>query len=213
MKSIVKYLRELSIVVAGIAITVSIGLWINNNDNKKDQKLYLEAIQLELENNVMLFDNLAKSLQKSTGYADYLLSNQGNSLNKDTLAYYGTNNDGFGYWSYLSVIGIFRTNAFEMLKFSGAMRQIKNKELLQDIWGVYSQIESVKLNLDRFFQRKEEDVEKEILLGEEGKTIEVPMRKFHTHGIPFAMVNMCEGTSEAIRKTLSKFEEAGIGKR
>ena len=212
MKSIVKYLRELSIVVMGITLTVGIGLWVSNNNEKKDQKQYLEAIQLELENNVLTFDGLAQWLQKSTRYASYLLSNQGNSLNKDTLAYYKNNNDGVGCWDYMSVSGAFQTNAFEMLKFSGAMRQIENKELLQDIWGVYSKIEIARLNLDKSFQRKEEDVDKEIELGEEGKTIDVPMRKFHTHGIPYAMVNMCKETSEAIKKTLSKFEKAGIGK-
>ena len=37
---IIKYLRELSIVVAGIAITVGIGLWVNNNNYKEDQKQY-----------------------------------------------------------------------------------------------------------------------------------------------------------------------------
>lgn len=125
----------------------------------------------------------------------------------DTLAYYAeTDNDGCGYWYSESVSGYFPTNAFEMLKFSGSMRQIKNKELLQDIWRAYAQIEAAKQNLDRFFQRKEEEIERLIQLIEDGKTIGVPMRKFYTHGAPFEMVRWCEQTSKRIKKTLSKFE-------
>jgi len=35
-QQIVKYLRELSIIVTGIAITVGIGFWVNSNNYKKD---------------------------------------------------------------------------------------------------------------------------------------------------------------------------------
>jgi hypothetical protein len=207
MKPIVKYLRELSIVVAGIAITVGTGLWVNDNNNKKDQKQYLEAIKLELEENVRQFDDYAKWLQKPIRYAEYLLSNQNNALNEDTLAYYvETDNDGCGYGYSQSVNGYFPTNAFEMLKFSGSMRQIENKELLQDIWSVYAHIEEARHNIDRIFQRKEEEVDKLMKLYEDGKKVDVPMRNFHTHGLPYEMVRYCKQASEHIKETLSKFE-------
>ncbi len=41
MNPIVKFLRELLVVVTGIAITLGTGVWINNNNNKKDLKQYL----------------------------------------------------------------------------------------------------------------------------------------------------------------------------
>ena len=52
IQSIVKYLRELSVVIAGIGFTVGIGLWVNNSNNKKDLERYLFAIEFELEENV-----------------------------------------------------------------------------------------------------------------------------------------------------------------
>ena len=129
IRPIVKYFRELSIVVVGVAITVSIGLWVNNSNNRKDQKQYLDAIKLELKENAKQFDYITQWLQKSLGYARYISSTDKNSLNKDTLYYYSqTDDDGCGYSYTISMTAFTTTNAFEMYKFSGAMRQMKSKE-------------------------------------------------------------------------------------
>ena len=85
MTKIWKYLRELSIVVTGIAITVGTGLWVNSNNIKKDQKQYFDAIILELKDNAELFDNDAKGLQKSVGYSNYIHSHDINSLSRDSI--------------------------------------------------------------------------------------------------------------------------------
>jgi len=213
LNKIEKYFRELSIVVTGIAITVGIGFWVNNINSRKDQKQYLEAIVLELKENVRAFDWSAKWLQKPLKYAEYIKSNDKNSLNKDTLSYYSkTDNDGCGYAFTELLSGNFSTNAFEMFKSSGVMRQIKNKELLQDIWRIYAIIETSKSNIDRLFQIKGEEAMKCFQLYHEGKTIDVPMVVFHSCGYAYEMVRFSELTSEAIKKTLLKMEEAGIGK-
>ena len=208
IRPIIKYFRELSIVVAGVAITVGIGLWINNSNNRKDQKQYLDAIKIELENNEKQFDLFAIFLQKSVRYANYIMSNDKKSLNKDTLAYYSQTDDyGCGYAYTVSVAAFFPTNAFEMFKSSGSMRQIKDKELLQSIWEIYALIETAKLNIDRYFRIKEEEVMKSLQLQAEGKTLDVPMQVFYTSGIPFEMVRWSKQASKSINETLSKFEK------
>ena len=208
INAIVKYLRELSIIVAGIAITIGTGFWVNNNNSKKDQKQYLDAIKMELEDNAQKFDEYAKWLQKPFRYMDYIRSTDINSMNNDTLNFFiVTDEDGCGIFYLESVVAKFPTNAFEMFKFSGAMRQMESKELLQYIWEVYTLIETSKLNLDRFFQLKQEETMKYVQLNLEGKADDViPMEAFHTSGIPFEMVRNCEQTSEAIKETLSKFK-------
>ena len=82
MNPIVRFLRELFVVVAGIAITLGTGLWVNSNNNKKDLKQYLTAVKTELEANAKMLDDYAKWLQKSRNYAKYL-----NSHDKKTLCY------------------------------------------------------------------------------------------------------------------------------
>jgi hypothetical protein len=109
---------------------------------------------------------------------------------------------------YTSLSSVFATNAFEMLKISGFMRQIKDRELLQTIWGIYSVIESVKNNFDMYFQIKAEEVLKCLQFQTERKPIEVPVHVFHISGLPYEMVRQSRQASERIKETLSKLEEA-----
>ena len=207
-KKTVKYLRELSIVVIGVAITVSIGLWINKKSNEKDLKQYLSAIKMELEENAKWFDYSAKWLQKSLNYQRYLKSNDRYALNQDTLSYYAiTDDDGCGI-HYLHSPQLFKTNVFEMFKTSGIMRQVNDKELLESIWGAYTKIEDTMRFLDLGFQIKREEAMKEGQLWAEGKPIAVSMLIFYSTGYPYDMVFRCKSTSETLKETISKLEKA-----
>ena len=211
--AVLKFLRELAVVVIGISITVSLGFWINNSNNKKDLKQYLDAIQLELKANVEQLDWCTQWLQKSVRYADYIKSNDKNSLNKDSLAYYAqTDYDGCGYMYFTSLSTIFPTNAFEMLKFSGVMRQIEDKGQLLEIWMIYTRIETTALNFDKYFRIKEEEAIKNLQLQAEEKPIDVPMQTFYSSGMPYEMVRQSKQVSDAIKKTLSNLEKAKTGK-
>ena len=207
LEKVVKYIRELSIIVTGIAITIGMGFLVNNNNNKKDQKQYLNAIKIELESNARMFDWAVKWIEKSVKYAEYISTHDSKSLNKDTLAYYAyTDNDGLGYAFSESMSARFPTNAFEMFKISGAMRQIKDKELLQEIWHTYTQIDAAKQNIDRIMQIKEREALKYEDMHAKGKKIDVPMLTFHKYGYPYELVRHCQQTSEAIKELLAKFE-------
>ena len=218
MKPIVKFIRELSVVVTGIAITVGIGFWANNKNNEKDMEEYVSTIKMELEDNAKEFDRYARWLQKSVRYANYLESNDKKNLNQDSLAYYALtkpyhdndddfSNDGCGYQNSNSLTYIFTTNAFEMFKVSGAMRQVKDKELLRLIWNTYTRIEGAKWTLDRYFMNKEEESKNESQLFAEGKPVTVPMQFFYSSTAPQRMVDWCEGTSSIIKETLLKLEK------
>ena len=203
-----KYLRELSIVVIGVAITVSIGLWINNINNRKDLKQYLTAVKMELESNARNFDFYAEWYQKSVRYANYISRTDKKTIDKDTLNYYKiTDNDGCGYGYYHSSAFV-KTNVFEMFKTSGIMRQMNDKMLLETIWEVYSMQLNTQLFLDLCFQTKREEVIKETQLRAEGKPIAVPMQTFYSTDLPYAMVRVCKETSEILKETASKLEKA-----
>ena len=208
LKSIVNYLRELSIVIVGITLTVGVGIWVNYNNQKKDLNQYLLAIKLELEENAKMLDLYAGWMQKSIRYAEYLKASDKKNLNKDTLSYYAyTSDDGCGYMNFNSTTYILgMTSAFEMFRNSGAMRQMTDKELLMMIWRAYSGLEGTIRNIDDLFSIKRDEAMKEEALKAEGKSIDVPMRIFYSTDIPYSIQSSCKSTSFLINKTLSKLE-------
>ena len=225
-KPVLKFLRELSVIVTGIVITVGLGLWVNKKNNDKDLKLYLDAITMELEENADKLDLYSKWLQKSVRYANYLKSNDKNSLQKDSLGFYSSSIDprnfteelfengyGCGYMNMASCTDMFTTYSFESLKTSGLLRQIKDKELLSSIWEAYSRLEQVIHNIDRNFQIKGDESMKEQQLLAEGKTVAVPMQVFYSTDIPITMAGSCQITSKILRETITKLDDAIAGNK
>ena len=201
MKKILKYLRELSVVVIGIAITVSIGIWINNRNNAKDLEMYLDAIQLELEQNTKDIELIIESMQRSVDYANYLRAHEKDSLNRDTINSYG---DAF----YTIQTITYKTNAFEMFKLSGVMRLMEDRELLLAIWEGYTFLDEAKTLLEWGFQLKFEEVKKELPLLAAGKTDFIPMYTFY--GVtpwPNEMPRICRDASDTLKEILSKLEK------
>jgi len=208
-KPIAKYVREISVVVIGVAITPFASYLITKGSEKRKLALYTNSIQMELSSNAEILDYFAGLLEKANKYANYLRSNENKSLNKDTLAYYRrTDSDGLGFEYFLSVSPILQTYAFEMFKLSGGINQIKDKELLFSVWEAYFKIEYMKVLLDKYFQLKEEEYMNELRLSVEGKPVAVPMKIFHSTHFPIAMVQWCKEFSEVLRKTAEKLEEA-----
>ena len=214
MTKIGKYLRELSIIVAGIAITVGIGLWTNNRNIKKDHKQYVKAVILELEENAENFENYAQRLQKSVRYSNYLHSHDLKSLNQDSIQYYaGTGPDGGIGWGDIRPVLLYSENAFEMFKSSGYMRQIDDKELLLSIWRVYQQIKYTQNVIDANIRFNNElamnDVQR-IYAGEQGVVISL---LFYKNNTPLNTVIACDSLVELIRATISKLEQSKIVKK
>jgi len=201
MKEMVKYLRELSVIVVGIAITVSIGILVNKKDNEKDLKMYLDAIKLELEQNIKEFDNLIELDRKSIGYADYLKNNDKKSLNRDSIISYM---DAF----YQIITVTYKTSAFEMFKLSGAMRLMNDKDLLLSIWDTYTHIDEIKTLLEWGFQLKSEEIKKELSMIGAGNTDFIPMQTFYTvTDWAYNLPNLCNQATELLKETVTKLEE------
>ena len=218
---VLKFLRELSVIVTGIIITVGLGFWVNSINNKNDLKLNLDTIVIELEENAKTFDRYAKWMQKSVRYSEYIQSNDKNALNQDSLEYYSGSSGfyesdnidyGCGYLNVNSLVNYFTTNAFEMLKSSGTMRQVKDKKLLLSIWEAYTQIEYTKNLISFGFQEKAAEFVRDELSLAEGKQVTVPMQMFYKYETPFAIVMSCRETSQAIRRALSKLKESKLVK-
>lgn len=213
MTKIVKYIRELSIIITGIVITVGFGLWVNKNNIKKDQKQYLVAIILELKENAEKFDTYAKTLQKCVRYSNYINSHDEKSINRDSISYYayssGPDDIGWGNWNPVT---LYNEDAFEMFKSSGAMRQIDDKELLLSIWKVYHQMKSTQNEIDALLQYKKELGMSFLQRIDNGEQVVIPIKWFYINGTPQIMVNYCENTAVFIKEAISKLENSKIVK-
>jgi hypothetical protein len=200
------FFREVAAVVLGVAITLSVGVWINNRSVKRDVALSLNAIKVELERNAIAFENYAKRLNRSTKYCNYVLSNDENSISQDSIRYYSnTDDDGIG-WGDVTAVTVLIKNAFEMLKTSGIMRHISDKELLENIWEIYSKMENVQKFLDDAFQVKKELAITELQTQKGKGNATIPMLVFYSLSASYWMEWFCRDMSEEIKKVLSEWE-------
>ena len=201
VKRLTKYLRELSVVVIGIAITFTISDWISNRNENKDLERYLHAVKIELENNLEILVGEIKFYQKEKNFSLYLRKRAmgGESLEPDSLMYYS---------DQLTIVraDTYKTSAFEMLKSSGAMRLIKDETFYLSIMDCYTSLESALANRDLYVDKKVETVFDVIFSGQLDNGLSIDSFKssnlykfllFHT-GVEPSLSNC----AEQIKKTL-----------
>lgn len=198
MKSITKYLRELSIIVVGIAITLGINSWVNHRNSKKEHEQYLNTLKLELRTNVEIIENEIDLLDESVNYSRYLLSKDRESLDPDTIQKYQ-------YAITQQRNPKFKYNAFEMFKSSGNMRLISNKDLQLSIWEVYDQIDDFQDEFRAYYQYKGDKLNHEVLSkpGENSFT----MYDYFITGYPISLQKRSKEALKSLKEEVSKLEK------
>ncbi len=199
-----KYLRELSVVVVGIVITFGLNGWIGHRSEQKEAERYLQMVKTELEENLGIVQEQFVFYGETRDFAKYLLSaGDQKQLQADSVA---------KYESLMRTLKImtYEASAFEALKSSGAMRLIKDEELLKSIIDCYTLLERAKSIGDSEMSRKEtemRDIVREYGVAEEIFELKKPEYKplFHY----FSSYSAPEGSfwdcAEQIEKTLALF--------
>jgi hypothetical protein len=204
IEKLIKYIRDLSIVVAGIAVTLYASGWVTKSSEKNDLKLYLNSIKIEMEENIKVIDEAMEFIQPSLRYSEYLQTNDKTSLNADTIMKYVSS-------IYYSRTFSFKTNAFEMFKSSGSMRLMTDKELLLSIWDVYVELADLKDFFDWYDKTKTDDMIKEVasvIIVKNGelnvnRSI-VPMYNFYLIGLPENVPRECGKVLIKARELIEK---------
>jgi|GEM_PF-1181165 len=206
IKTIVRYIRDFSIVVAGIAVTMYVNDLITCKSEKRDLKLYLDAVMLELEDNIRELENQITTEQKSIRYVNYLNTVGPKSsadirvVNRDSII------------SYIDAIyyiqsTTYKNYAFEMFKQSGTMRLMDNKELLLSIWKAYTYLDEVKDIIAMGYQFKFEEVKRELHLLPEERQKNIPMYTFYTQtGWTLEFQRLWKESAEMLKETIKKIE-------
>lgn len=201
MQSFRKYLRELSVVVIGIAITLGINGWINHRNSKKEHEQYLNAIKFELKTNIENIESEIDILDESVNYTQYLLSKNRESIDHDSIQKYQ-------YAISRLRDPKFKYNAFEMFKSSGNMRLISNKDLQLSIWEVYEGIEDIQSEFQSYYQYKRDKTEQEMESKLGDKMITILLYDFYSTGYPVNLQERCRTKLKSLVETVEKLEKA-----
>jgi predicted small secreted protein len=122
-------------VIIGIAITFMVSGWISSRNEKKDIQRYLEMVKMELEDNLPIVQGLSIFYEQAQNFSNYLLTiGKQENLQADSLKKYENVIRNTPIINYQS-------GAYEILKSSGTMRLIRDKELLKSIIDSYSTLE------------------------------------------------------------------------
>lgn len=204
-KKIGKFLREIAVIVIGVAITLFANYWITNRNTEKDMALYLNAIKLELEENIKVLEEANSDLiQIAINYSDYLRSHDKKSLNLDSLIFY-RNKTTFN----ASLITV-KTNAFDMFKASGNMRLVKDKKLLLSLWSTYTKLDELKQSFEGMQQMKMDEMKKYFYLNnlpDEELLKDPPMYDFYVNMfVPYVQRNISNITLKSLNETVSMFK-------
>jgi hypothetical protein len=164
--------------------------------------LYLNAIKLELEENIWFLDANIASLRHSVKYGNYLRTNDIKSLNADTIRSYSSAHSGYPTF-------ILKTNALDMFKASGIMRMLDDKELLLEIWNVYATLFELKVAHDKYADMKLDGMMKEQLLSDAERQKIIPMYNFFAKNtLPYMMHRVFVQQLDYTKEVALKLEEA-----
>lgn len=134
-----QYLRELSVVIIGVAVTFYLTDVMAESREQKEIKLHLNAIYSELEFNLDIINSL------DSFYTDHKILKQ--LLTRWAYSPKTVDMDSINRYSYVAFHGntmTYKKGAYEMFINSGLMKAINNKELLLSITSAYMQLELVK---------------------------------------------------------------------
>ena len=200
MRTIIRYIRDLSIVVAGIAVTLYVNDKVTYKGEKRDLKLYLNAVKLELEENIKYLNERKASLSREFEYAHYLRTHEKDDLNRNAIASYARG--GFADVDFAN----FQTAAFEMFKSSGTMRLIQNKEIMLQLWKTYLKMHREEQALGTLREIKVEELRKYLDEKEQNPAI-IPLYRYYKNDFVERQLAIYEEVSCILKEIVLKLEK------
>jgi len=152
MKKLKDYFPEFVLnflaIFLGVLATLYLTGKITENDERKNLRLQLDAVKIELNENIKSIDGALNYMEREDSLRRYVMSvNNPKQLHADSLN---------KYYHIIPKIRTFtyKKDAYEMLKFTGSMRLIDDKQKLLDIMTCYSDLDNMKNLYDTFLNQK-----------------------------------------------------------
>ena len=156
-----RYMRDISVVIIGVAITFIGSDWSSSRQERTKLKRNLEAVKAELEDNLKVVREAQEYYEKLALFTRYLASDRPENLDPDSIHRLDEHNN-------FSLVGNFftlaiETSAFEMLKGSGSMNLIKNPDVSKSILDCYTAMDAAKSESDKYMSLKMSEVRNTIM--------------------------------------------------
>lgn len=145
-----QYLRELSIITIGIAITFGGNELVSSINAKKALKEELKAVEAELIENKAYIEDILSYYDDVYVYRDLIARKyNGEEVNADSIKTYS--------FTFNQILNFnYKKDAFEMMKYSGRLTDIKDKSLILNIMECYRLMEQAKETHDMYMSWKAE---------------------------------------------------------
>lgn len=148
-------------VVIGVAVTFIGSNWISNRQEEAKLREHLDAVKIELEDNLEEIRNRQLYYERLARLIHYLESDEPQNLSQDKIDSLNNYPDMYLIGGFFTVAS--KTSAFEMLKSSGAMNRIKDPKVSQAILDCYTSIETAKQQSDYYMTAKMNELRSEIM--------------------------------------------------
>ncbi len=164
-KRILDYLSQLSTVVIGILITFAGSGLIERCSRQKELNEVMYAVRNELIINKELLNTSLQFLEQEYTFYKQLdaVRHDIRQLSEDTLRKYHL-------VPFLSYNRVARKNAMEALKTSGLVQDIKDKDFLVKLLGIYTSYEDFQLIRSEYYHDREQNILPLILSADQEKT-------------------------------------------
>lgn len=147
------YIRQFSIVVAGIVVTFTGSDIISNHAKQQEVKAVMELVQSELQHNREQLSEVKYKLDSERKMASMLVYNDFDysKIPRDTLS---------AYQSLFTRLGSFRytKDALEILKNSSLMQQVSDKSFLLSVIQSYEALREIEEDVDGYYALKKENI-------------------------------------------------------
>jgi len=138
-----RFLIEILIIMVGILLSLAFSSWLENRKDRKEEKLALEQIKENLLTDLEQLEEQLELRQRQLAFSQLMLNSiAGDSLSIDQKTFVQG-------MRYLAITVSFSPNTvtFETLKSTGQLDLIEEKQILENLVGLYQiQYGSVALN-------------------------------------------------------------------
>lgn len=207
-----KFLREASVVVIGVAATLIASGRIARWSEQKEIALNLSAIKAELESNRVSFVGLERVFDKQRAYERFLRSAPRDKLNSDSIFYYLDD----GLYQYVMIT--YDKSAFESFKSSGLMPKMKDRQLMLDIRSMYARLDMELEDFRNWEQwkteiRKRDFASIEIYDGTWILNGVIPLYAYHIYGVGGYLAADAKRVCSDIDRLVARIDAAGTRKK